>query len=328
MNNLLAVLNGGSMEGAALASELSEFAGIDNPATWTPEALIKAIRDAKERRRADTVNRGVDIARIDYAGERDTFLADTRSPHTRRAYAAAMDRLDAWARREDVNPLHMDAGRADRFIRDLKAEGRAAASVRRDIAAVSAFFTFLERYHGAIKNPIRGTKIRPAKENKKPTVIPSAKDYAALLSELPPFEKAVVVVMATRGLRAGALPELERKGDMYTGTSKGKALKEGGTDGITLPAKALAAIKAAGLDARKPFDGMTANALERRINYRVGKLHRAGKIAAPYSCHDFRHFFACNEYKRTKDIVRVSGLLNHGNVAITQTYLKSLGVKL
>jgi len=79
---------------------------------------------------------------------------------------------------------------------------------------------------------------------------------------------------------------------------------------------------------KKPFAWINANAIERRINYHIGKLRKAGKIAAAYSCHDFRHYFAINEYKKDRDIVRVSKLLNHANVSITQNYLRGLGVSL
>jgi site-specific recombinase XerD len=222
----------------------------------------------------------------------------------------------------------MTAAQADQFIRDLKGESLAAASIRRDIAAVSAFYSFLERYHAAIKNPVRGTRIRPARENKKETVIPSAPDMDVILAAMPPIERAIVETLSGRGLRAGALPSLERKAGKYYGKSKGKALKENDLAGITLPPKALKAIKAADLDLEKPFAWTNAAAIERRINYRIGKLYRAGKIKAAYSCHDFRHFFAVREYEKHHDIFRLSKLLNHAGVQITQTYLKSLGLKL
>ena len=303
-------------------------------ASLTPEQLEQVARMVITQRLASELNTAVNLAGIDWAKERETFLGDTKSVHTHRAYAAALDRLEAWADREKINPLTMTAAQADQFIRALKAEVRAHASTRRDIAAVSAFFTFLERYHAAVKNPVRGTRVRPPNENKKETVIPTQKEYKAIIAALPPMEQAILEVLALRGLRAGALPTLEKKGERYHGKSKGKELKEGETIGITLPAAAVKAIEAAGLDPKKPFalnrngEPMTGNAIERRINYQIGKLYQAGKIQAAYSCHDFRHFYAVREYNKDKDILRVSWLLNHTNIAITQKYLRSLGVSL
>jgi len=210
------------------------------------EQLEQIARIAMTQRLTAELNRRVDLAGIDWQKERDTFLSDTKSPHTRRAYAAALGRLEAWASRENINPLELNATTADQFIRALTAATKAAATARRDIAAISAFYTHLERYHGAIKNPVRGTNIRPRKENDKETIIPTAVDYKTIIAELPPVERAIVIVMATRGLRAGALPTLELRGEKYIGKSKGKRLEENGAAGIILSPEALKAIRAAG----------------------------------------------------------------------------------
>jgi site-specific recombinase XerD len=292
------------------------------------EQLEQIARMVMTQRLTDELHTAANLAAVDYSKERETFLNDAKSSHTRRAYTSALARLETWASREGINPLAMNAMQADQFIRYLKEEGRAAASTRRDIAAASAFFSFMERYHAAIKNPIRGTRIRPPNENKKEAVIPSRKDYKTITANVPITERAIIATLALRGLRAGALPTLEKKGGKYHGKSKGKTLKEGETEGITLPPAVIETIKAAGLDVKKPFVWIKANAIERRINYHIGKLYAAGKIADAYSCHDFRHFFAVNEYRKDKDILRVSKLLNHAGTHITDKYLRSLGVTL
>jgi len=309
-----------------------EAPGLADLATDQLEMIARLVMT---QRLTAELSRAVDLAGVEWQKERDTFLSDTKSPHTRRAYSAALGKLEAWTSREGINPLEINAATADQFIRELKAGGKAAATARRDIAAISAFYTFLERYHGAIKNPVRGTKIRPPKENKKEAVIPTAADYKTIIAELPPVERAIVITMASRGLRAGALPTLELKAGKYHGKSKGKYLAENDTGGITLPPEALAAIRAAGLDVKKPFAWETrqgtknnANAIEGRINYHIEKLYHAGKIRALYSCHDFRHYFAVEQYRKNKDLYRLSKLLNHAGIQITQTYLKSLGIEL
>ena len=305
-------------------------------ASLTPEQLELVACLVVAKRLTAELNTAVDLAGVDWQAERETFLDYTRSVHTRRAYEASLERLEAWASLKGINPLELDSASADRFIHYMKAKGRAPQSIRRDIAAVSAFYTFLERStDGKIKNPVRGTKQRPPKENKKDTVTPSTADYETILAGLPPVERAVVITMGSRGLRAGALPTLELKAGKYHGKSKGKTLAENNAAGITLPPEALDAIKAAGLDIKKPFAWETkhktansANAIEGRVNYYIDKLYREGKIAARYSCHDFRHYFAVQEYKANKDIFRLSKLLNHAGIQITQAYLKSLGIEL
>ena len=288
------------------------------------------------QRLAAELNNAVDLADIDWQKQLKTFLSDCKSFHTRRAYNAALGKLEEWASRKGMNLLELKASTADQFIRSLKEEGRAPVSIRRDIAAVSAFYTFLERStEGRIKNPVRGTRLRPPNENKKEIVIPLESDFVAIMGSVPLRERAILAAMALRGLRAGALPTLELKAGRYYGMSKGKKLIEGEVEGITFPDAVLDIMKAAGLNKRKPFawktrqgTAMNANAIESRINRHIGKLHQEGKIRASFSCHDFRHFFAVQEYKRNKDIFRLSKLLNHTGISITQTYLKSLGVKL
>ena len=312
------------------------FAAFPTPDKWTPEMKAQTVQFAALLNTAQKVIAAAEIGGIDYGAEKEAFLSYARSENTVRAYAAALDGLEKWAALKRKSPLELSAADADQFIHDMKARGRAPATTRRDIAAVSAFYSHLERStDGKVKNPIRGTKQRPAKENKKDIIIPTEKDYKAIIAELPPIERAIVIVMATRGLRAGALPTLELKGGKYIGRSKGKRLEENNAAGITLPPEALKAIRAAGLDVKKPFAWKTkqgrensANAIECRVNFQIEKLYRAGAIRAAYSCHDFRHYYAVSQYQKNKDIFRLSKLLNHAGIQVTQTYLRGIGIEL
>jgi site-specific recombinase XerD len=305
-------------------------------ADLAPDQLEIISKMVIAQRLSAELNTAVDLAGIDWQEQRETFLSDCKSLHTRRVYNAAIGKLEAWIGRKGLNPLAMTAAQADQYIRSLKEEGRAPVSIRRDIAAVSAFYTFLERNtDGKIKNPVRGTRLRPPNENKKEIVIPSESDFETIMANVPAIERAILAILALRGLRAGALPTLELKAGRYYGMSKGKKLMEGEAEGITFPDAVLDVMKAAGLNKKKPFawktrqgTAMTATAIESRINKHIGKLYREGKIRATFSCHDFRHFFAVQEYKKNKDIFRLSKLLNHTGIQITQTYLKSLEVEL
>jgi site-specific recombinase XerD len=209
--------------------------------------------------------------------------------------------------------------RADDFIYGMKGEA-AAATVRRVIAACSSFFTWPERRHEGIKNPFRGTKARPVRKTEKALAIPNAAEVKKILAALPAYEAAAVSVMAFRGLRIGGLPGMEITGSRFKTRSTGKNISG------ELPSNALAAIqKADAPDKRRPFDGITQEALARRIEYRIGKLHYAAKIKAAYSCHDFRHFYAVTEWNKDKDIKRLQELLFHSGIQVTDQYLRGLG---
>ena len=293
----------------------------------TPDQIQELAKQVVVGKLASELSAAADIAAIDYPAEREAFLdaaSRSGSKHTKTAYASALNRLEAFADRLTVPVLSLTPAQADDFIYAERAEGRSSASVRLDVSAASAFFTFLERRHSTIRNPFRGTRARPARKAARATAVPDEADVNAILADLPAMEAAAVTlavaVLAFRGLRAGALPELTITGNRFTSRSKGKDIAG------EIPENALEAIKRAGLDMRRPFAGITANTLEQRILRAVKALHDAGTIAAAYSAHDFRHYFAVTEYRKDKDIHRLCALLGHAGIAVTETYLKTFGV--
>jgi integrase len=126
--------------------------------------------------------------------------------------------------------------------------------------------------------------------------------------------------MAYRGLRVGALKELKIWGSKYQSYSKGKNIFG------EFPIEVLTNIKSSDLNNKTPFEKLSTNALKLRIYRQTLKLYREGKIMAAYSAHDFRHYFAVSEYEKDKDIYKLSKLLDHTNISITETYLKSLKI--
>ncbi|MGA2548462.1 MAG: hypothetical protein ABSF43_18125 [Rectinemataceae bacterium] len=186
--------------------------------------------------------------------------------------------------------------------------------LRRDLAAASSFLTWMERRHASTRNPFRGTKARPLKAARR-----AAAELGTILDTLAPDAYAAAAVMAYRGLRVGALQSLTIRAGRFTARSKGKDISG------TLPAEALAAIRAAGLDTKTPFAGTKGRRYEDMIREACLKLAAAGRIAAPYSARDFRHLYAVTEYRKNHDIYRVSKLLGHASIQVTELYLRGLG---
>jgi site-specific recombinase XerC len=291
-----------------------------SPDKWTQEQKAQAVNFAALLDTAQKMIAVKGIAGIDWQEEKAVFLDNAiKSAHTRTGYRAALSRLDAWAATRTINPLEMTPAQADDFIYAQKATGAAPATVRLTIAAASSFYTFLHRRHTAVENPFRGTKALPAKKAVRETAIPDTKEVKAIIAALPTMEAAAAAVMAYRGLRAGGLPGMTITGTKFETHSKGKDIKG------NIPAEAIERIKAAGLTMKSPFAGILPNTLEHRIARAIEKLHRAGKVRAAYSAHDLRHFYAVTEYRKDKDIHRVSKLLNHASISVTENYLKGLG---
>ena len=290
------------------------------PDKWTERQRTQAVQFAALLNTAQKMIAAASLAGIDYQSEKKTFLENAgkaKSAHTRTAYRAGLNRLETWASAKGINVLELTPAQADDFIYSLR--DRAAASVRLDTAAASSFFTWLHRRHNAIENPFRGTKARPTKKAVKKIEIPTAPEVETIVRELPAYEAAAAAIMAYRGLRAGALPTISVSGGKFAGHSKGKDIAG------ELPAIALDAIKTAALPLRGPFAGVLPNTLEKQIARAIEKLYKNGKIQTAYSCHDLRHFFALTEYRRDKDIHRVSRLLGHASIQVTEHYLKGLG---
>jgi len=260
------------------------------------------------------------IADIDIGNEINLFIQQagrTKSIYTKSIYRQAIATLLRYARKNQLNILLLTYSQIDEFIYSLKG---APKTIRLKIAAISSFYSFLERRHTAVKNPIRGTKARPQDKTIKPTEIPTDDEMQIIIDSLPDFLKLAVYIMAYRGLRVGALNKLKVWGNGFQTVSKGKEIYGEFSDDI------IAMLKKSSLNYKMPFCDLSTGALKVRIIRATQKLHKQGIINAPYSAHDFRHYFAVSNYLQDKDIYRLSKLLDHSNIAITQTYLKTLKI--
>jgi len=285
----------------------------------------RILLNAVLQEQSDTLRAEVKIKGIDYQVLKKTFLdniSKTNSKYTKKGYTASLYRLDVWTLKQGLNPLMLTPAQADDFIYSLKADGRASASIRLDTAVCSSFYTFAHRRHTTIENPFRGTKARPVKKAEKIPEIPNVSEIQVIITALPPMEATAVMIMARRGLRIGALCDLEIRGNNYYTTSKGKSIQG------TFSEEVIQAIKGAGLNQKKPFNKIDIESVRNRIAYTIRKLKQDGTISADFSCHDFRHFFAITEYEKDHDIHRLKGLLDHASIQVTETYLKSLKVTL
>jgi site-specific recombinase XerD len=271
----------------------------------------------------DELKGAVTREKIPYAEERERFLdraSRSGSVHTRKAYMAGIARLEAYCEEGGYAPLEITPGVADDWIESEKAQGRAPATVRLWVSGASAFWTWLERRHTELANPFRGTRARPSPKPARRLAVPSDVEIRELEAAADPLLKAAIVMMSQAGLRVGGLPSLSISGDRWRATTKGK--EHSGR----LPAEARAAFRRAGLPLRSPFASLSAEKLRLRLVYLVAKLHKEGKLKESYSAHDLRHSYAVRLYQATHDVYRVEKALGHSSVAVTEGYLRSLGL--
>lgn len=285
----------------------------------TAKEFITRFQKYADHERQEAFNKKMKLSKVEYDGEKDLFLDTFTSEDTRDAYCRSINFAEEYAATLNKSVLEFTPAEADDFIYSQKE--RSPASIRRDIAAVSSFFTFLERRHKGISNPFRGTRARPKKKGVRTEAFPTTEEVDYIVSNLNDEKLSLIVyIMAHRGLRVGAFQSLSLRGENFKTESKGKEYKG------TFSREIIDRIKELKLPLASPFSDIDTVSLKSKIKYEVGKLYRSGKIKAPYSAHDFRHYFAATEYQKDHDIYRVSKLLNHANIAVTETYLKSISV--
>ena len=197
------------------------------------------------------MRRAIVAERVDWKAQRDAFLSDAHSRHTREAYGRALDHLGTWLELHALPASRLTPRLADDFIRDLRAmSGKDADSVRLTVSACSSFFSFLDRRFDEIRNPFRGSRARPA-STWTAAVIPSAAEIETLRAEAEPALAAALAVAIETGLRVGGLPGLTiREDGTWNTVSKAHRLQAA----EPLSAGTPRAFEAAELDPRRPFD--------------------------------------------------------------------------
>lgn len=257
--------------------------------------------------------------------------AALNSVNTKKAYSYALKDFQTYTKEIGLkSPFLSDAETADNWIHSQRLQGKASATIRRNCGAVSSFFSYMERRpKSEIKNIFRGTKARPKKANKKKieNEIPTTnlnlfkKDIMTIINAEQDKElKAIIYIMAFRGLRAGSFERMNIHGGRFFTTSKGKEING------ALPDICLQALDDLQIKHNEPFAKWTGPKVSSAFQYHISKLYQSGAISYKYSAHDLRHYFALSEYTRTKDIYNVSKLLGHSSIAITEIYLRGLKV--
>ena len=329
---------------AFIAERIAEIAeSLPELEALSPEAATHIMRLAVVDELKDQVRRRVAAERLDWRAQGALFIADQRSQRTRVVYERALALLEAWMAVRKLTPSDLTPREADDFIRELR--GRQGPSgkppdadtVRLVVSVASSFFTFLERRDATIRNPFRGTKVRP-RATWPVAVIPTEEELAILIAEAHPVLAAALAVVAQTGLRVGALSALSiREEGRYWTVSKGKQVV--GADPLSKEAKKM--IHLARLDPQQPFslaslrrvgwkwkdqaqtstDSLVVARLQMKLQRLCQRLLAQGSIQAVYSFHDLRHAFA--EGNASKGLRWLQRRLGHAGIAVTEKYLRN-----
>jgi len=305
---------------SSLASSIPELSDLSSEQL---EIIAKLVVTDKLK---EKLKKAVDFSSIDYQNEKQKFLDSTSSIQTYRSYSNALKKLENFVSSISISILELSTSSADDFITHLKKQDFSSATIRQTIAGCSSFFSFLERRFNnkeiIIQNPFRGTKLRPKKKLVRSCLYPTASEVQMIIDFLPTELSVIVYLMAFRGFRSDAFLNMSIHGKIFITTSKGKEIAGELSDSCIKKLKSLPK----NCVAPNLFSHWNAHLIQQQVRYYISKLFNAGKIPTVYSVHDFRHFFATQEYEKNKDIYRLSKLLNHSSIAVTENYLRGLNV--
>jgi len=256
----------------------------------------------------------------------DEFIGMQKSEYTKRGYRIGLRIWLDWCKREGVHPLLAKVRDADLFA--ATAEG-SPSTINHAVIACGSWYSMLIRWEKISHTPFNRVKKRITE--KRPIVFPTEEEIGIILTHVKHFESiqpggprgssnevlhAAFVVMAFRGFRVGSLPGLKvLLGGRFSTKSKGKHWTGQLGEEVATVLKPLG---------EHPFGGTTQQKLAAAVKARMQTLFKMGVIAAPYSSHDFRHYFASMHYAKHKDIRLISELLNHADIGITSTYLHGI----
>lgn len=297
--------------------------------------LEKALDHALIESNAEKLKKAAAIERFNYQDMKESFIADRNSINTKKSYLQAFNSFETFLRNKNIkNPFLLNYELADDWITDQKSSNeKSNNTIRRNVACLSSFFSDVERKTaGEIKNYFRGTRKRPEKKltekNKfyfqkvNKDVLQDVKHEIDIIIESIADDtlKAIIRLAVTGGYRVGSFETMELTENSYKLISKGKKQLEFFTP------DQMEILSAANLRNKKPFKEYTADRLKHKFKYYADKLYESGNIKYKYSFHDLRHYFALSEYLENHDIYRLSKLLNHSSIVITENYLKGFSI--
>jgi integrase/recombinase XerC len=255
------------------------------------------------------------------------------SAHTVAAYAHDLATLAQWCDQNGIDRWGtLDHQHVRSYAARIHARGLKGRSIQRRLAAVRAFFTFLQREGALKRNPALDVPSPKARRRLPQTL---DVDQMARLLDFKPAnvlevrDLAMMEVFYSAGLRLSELTGL-RLGDLDLKSGQARVLGKGSRERIILlGGKAVQALRKwlaeraslAKPDSEALFVGRSGQPLTpRAVQLRVAERARAQGLPQHVHPHLFRHSFATHLLESSRDLRGVQELLGHANISSTQVY--------
>ncbi|MBE0449583.1 MAG: site-specific tyrosine recombinase XerD [Clostridia bacterium] len=276
--------------------------------------------------------------------EFETFLRDQRklSLNTLQSYKRDLKYFGIYLRNQNVEHYH-DVSNIDllKYVIHLKKEGKANATLSRNIATIRTFYSFLSNKGYIMHNP--SLELESPKAEKKMPAVLTLQEVEHLISKpdtrtsIGKRDKAMIELLYATGIRVTELISLNLS-DINTamgyirckGTSKSRV--------IPLGSMASKAVDIYLKDGRTQLINEADEALF--VNYYGKRITRQGfwKVVKRYSeeagidkniaPHTLRHSFALHLVQNGADLKAVQEMMGHSDVTTTQIYLEMSNSKI
>jgi integrase len=280
------------------------------------------------------INRGVnslsnemDKLNINLNSETKRFISScskSNSLRTQAIYLKAINKFTEYLSLHNNDILHASTIDVDNYINYLNGDNLSANTIRLYVAGIRCLYSYLGRHYDCIKNIFDKCKI-PKRINTKQTEVPAKRELNKIINYVRKHNSqlaCLIELMSLTGLRSGAFTNMTvKRSGAFTTITKGKRY-DGKFDNycMTLIRREFGAIS----HEIRLFERINAHNIQHLIIYYTKQMYSKHLIEHAYSAHDLRHYFACDYYKRTHDIVSLSRLLNHSNISVTGGYLTTL----
>lgn len=254
------------------------------------------------------------------------FLAGFREP-TRRAYAADLRHWGRWLRAAGLEPLDVHRVHVDLYVRQLEAEGAAAATIARRLSALAGFYAYALDEGLVGRSPVVRVR-RPRVGSDSPRLGLDREEVGRFLGVAEaagPRAYALACLLTLNGLRVSEALGADVEDLGHERGHRTIALTRKGGRRATAPlAPRTAASVDALLDGREEgpiFATRSGGRMDRQSAYKtVRRLGLAAAIPKTISPHSLRHTFVTAALDAGASLRDVQDAAGHASPVTTRRY--------
>lgn len=257
------------------------------------------------------------------------WLLGFGSTNTRDAYARDLHKWLDFATAADLDAFDAKRAHVDGWVRTLEAEGLAASTIARRIAAVASFYEYAVDEDHIVRNPAAKVK-RPKVSDVSNTSAPDKGELSAMLEAAAdsPTDQLLVLLLALNGLRVSEaialdIEHIERLDGHTIATVTGKG---GKVDHVPLPPRTVAAIESLGIESGPLLLNASGARMDRHAAaYVIERLARAAGLDKKITPHSLRHAAVTVALAAGVPLHRVQDMARHADPRTTRRYDRARG---